>query len=485
VYNARVLYRSSVVEIYEDGSDVVMATAAELENYLTMAKTTLRVTADTVDLLKRNGASSEEILQYLLDQTAMQAEQFDENFTGLYAYIDGEYMDGLGWEPPEGYDPVKRDWYTTVVAGGGEVVIVSPYLDAQTGDIVITVGKSISPGNVVCLDVIVNHIQEVTERVDIAGKGFGMVVNDDGFIVAHRDRELNGQNVSDVYGPEALERITEAAEESFDVTIDGEDYTLFVHPIMEQWTDVIVIDNTELYESVHSQLAISILIFLVTFWLIAFFYYFGYKNEQANSRKVEELNMQVVTALAEAIDAKDEYTNGHSARVAKYSRMIASRAGYSESRRNEIYMMALLHDVGKIGIPDEVIRKPGKLTEEEYGLIKSHPVIGSRILGNIKERPELATGARWHHERFDGSGYPDGLAGETIPEEARIIAVADAYDAMTSRRSYRDVMTQEKVRSELEEGSGTQFDPQFAKIMIRLIDEDKAFTLRENGGQTE
>jgi HD-GYP domain-containing protein (c-di-GMP phosphodiesterase class II) len=126
-----------------------------------------------------------------------------------------------------------------------------------------------------------------------------------------------------------------------------------------------------------------------------------------------------------------------------------------------------------------VINKPSKLTDEEFELIKKHPVIGNSILGSIKERPKLATGARWHHERYGGGGYPDGIAGEQIPEEARIIAVADAYDAMTSRRSYRDMMPQDKVRSEIEKGMNTQFDPRFARIMLQMIDEDTDYSMRE------
>ena len=214
--------------------------------------------------------------------------------------------------------------------------------------------------------------------------------------------------------------------------------------------------------------------------MMTFFYYSGYKIEQHNNKKMEELNREVVTALAEAIDAKDAYTNGHSSRVAKYSRMIASKLGYPEAELNEIYMMGLLHDIGKIGVPDEVINKTEKLTDEEYEMIKAHPVIGSKILESIKANPRLSTGARWHHERYDGRGYPDGLSGENIPEEARIIAVADAYDAMTSTRSYRGVMPQEKVRREIENGIGSQFDPRFAKIMLGLIDEDKNFTMKES-----
>lgn len=199
-------------------------------------------------------------------------------------------------------------------------------------------------------------------------------------------------------------------------------------------------------------------------------------------KKTEEnrkLFVHVVKSLAGAIDAKDSYTNGHSERVARYSKEIARRYGYSEKKQTDIYMMGLLHDVGKIGVPDEVINKPARLTVEEFQEIKKHPSMGSRILHNIEEMPELATGARWHHEKYDGSGYPDGLKGDEIPEEARIIAVADAYDAMTSNRSYRNVMPQEKVKSEILRCAGKQFDPVFAKIMADMIDEDTEYSMRE------
>ena len=187
-------------------------------------------------------------------------------------------------------------------------------------------------------------------------------------------------------------------------------------------------------------------------------------------------SVHIVQTLAEAIDAKDTYTHGHSSRVAEYSREIARRAGYSESAQNEIYMMGLLHDVGKIGISDAVINKPGRLDDAEFEQIKTHPGMGAKILGSM---PELVTGARSHHERFDGKGYPDGLEGHAIPEEARIIAVADAYDAMTSNRSYRRGMAQSAVREQIERGKGTQFDPRFADIMIAMIDEDREYSMRE------
>lgn len=198
------------------------------------------------------------------------------------------------------------------------------------------------------------------------------------------------------------------------------------------------------------------------------------------TKENERLSLHVIQTLADAIDAKDTYTNGHSVRVATYSKELAKRAGYSEKEQSEIYMMGLLHDVGKIGVPDAVINKPARLTDDEFELIKNHPVMGARILKNIKELPKLATGARWHHEKYDGTGYPDRLSGTDIPEEARIIAVADAYDAMTSHRSYRDVLPQGVVLEEIEKGKGTQFDPDFADIMIGMIREDAGYTMRED-----
>ena len=196
-------------------------------------------------------------------------------------------------------------------------------------------------------------------------------------------------------------------------------------------------------------------------------------------RQVEKLSEEIMKTLANTIDAKDKYTNGHSVRVAVYSKEIAKRCGKSPKEQKEIYHMGLLHDIGKIGVPDTIINKRDRLTDEEYAAVRLHPEIGSDILKTIEQIPDIMMGARWHHERYDGNGYPDGLKGEEIPECARIIGVADAYDAMTSKRSYRDILPQEVVRSELEKGKGTQFDPLFAEIMIQMIDDDIRYTMRE------
>ena len=200
-------------------------------------------------------------------------------------------------------------------------------------------------------------------------------------------------------------------------------------------------------------------------------------KEQKNMRRMV---MQSASALASAIDAKDRYTHGHSRRVAEYSEMIAEMYGKTDSECRDIYLAGLLHDVGKIGIPDGIINKDGRLTDEEFEIIKTHPAIGAGILKKMDTAPFISIGAHYHHERYDGRGYPEGLKGEEIPEIARIIAVADAYDAMTSKRSYRDRLPQEVVRSEIEKGRGTQFDPKFAEIMLGLMDRDTDYQLQQD-----
>ena len=202
---------------------------------------------------------------------------------------------------------------------------------------------------------------------------------------------------------------------------------------------------------------------------------------EESRRKHEVLSLQVVKTLASAIDAKDRYTNGHSSRVAKYSKEIALRTGKPVEFQEEIYFVALLHDIGKIGVPDNILNKNSELTDSEYETIKQHPSIGVEILKNITEMPNIEIGAHYHHERYDGKGYPEGISGDDIPEIARIIAVADAYDAMTSRRSYRTALSQSAVREELVKERGRQCDPLFADVMLKMIDEDVHYEMRDDG----
>ena len=200
------------------------------------------------------------------------------------------------------------------------------------------------------------------------------------------------------------------------------------------------------------------------------------------TERADRLSLEMMIALSKTVDAKDHYTNGHSGRVAEYSAEIARRMGKTPDEQEKIYEMGLMHDIGKIGVSEEIINKTSRLTDEEFAQIKKHTVIGYDILSSITEMPGLASGARSHHERYDGSGYPDGLKGRDIPEAARIICVADCYDAMTSTRTYSKPRAQEAVRAEIERCSGSQFDPDIAAVMIKMIDDDTGYKMNEQGG---
>lgn len=183
---------------------------------------------------------------------------------------------------------------------------------------------------------------------------------------------------------------------------------------------------------------------------------------------VDDLH-EVVDALAAAVDAKDSYTCGHSERVAEISLAIAKEMNLSHEEQYLIHIGAHLHDVGKIGIPDAVISKPGRLTNEEFTLIKEHPIIGYHIVSKVKILQTVSLIVRHHHERIDGGGYPDGLAGETIPLGARIVAVADAFDAMTTTRTYKASMSIPEALQELINCSGTQFDRDVVEVFVKIM----------------
>lgn len=184
------------------------------------------------------------------------------------------------------------------------------------------------------------------------------------------------------------------------------------------------------------------------------------------SRDLNELFYKTIKAISSALDAKDPYTHGHSYRVTLYSMILASKINSSKGFIEEIETAGLLHDIGKIGIPQSILCKPGKLTDEEYDIMKKHPEQGERMIINVKQLSQISVWLKAHHERWDGRGYPSGLKGEEIPLSARIIALADTYDAMTSTRSYRKALSHEDAIAEIQRCSGSQFDPNLAQVFL-------------------
>lgn len=188
--------------------------------------------------------------------------------------------------------------------------------------------------------------------------------------------------------------------------------------------------------------------------------------------KLEKAYLETVEILRLTVEAKDSYTRGHSDRVSEYSELIGKKLGLSETDLKTLKLGGLFHDIGKIGIPDAILLKTSKLSDDEYSEIKNHPAIGAHILSNATTFQDIIPIVKHHHERFDGRGYPGKLQGSEIPYLARIAAVADSFDAMNSRRSYRDSLPLETIREEIINNSGTQFDPDIAKVFIEILDNE-------------
>lgn len=487
-YMMTTFYNNARKDALALGESTLAQEKEQAERYLNRALDIIQITSMEIEYLLRKDADSAVILDFLENETDYYMNSVDEDFTGVYGWIGGEYLDGIGWVPEDGYVPTERVWYTDAVMADGEPVMIPPYLDAQTGTIMISLSRMLYDGeSVISLDISMDTLQRLTEQINLSGHGYGFIIDRDGFVVAHSDAVEKGKEYDeDAEKRELVNRIVASGGESFDMVLDGEKITVFSDRILNDWYVVMVVDNRGLYSDLSRIMVQSALMCLVVFLGIVLFCLVEMRRSnlymvklQESRRELEQLNETVLQVLARTIDAKDKYTRGHSMRVANYSRELARRMGKNKREQERIYRAALLHDVGKIRIPDEILSKPGKLTDEEYAYIKLHPVSGYHILKSFSKDQMIATAAKFHHERYDGKGYPGGLAGKNIPEHARIIGVADAYDAMASNRSYRSALPQSVIRSELVAGRGTQFDPEIVEIMLQIMDEDTEYHLRQ------
>ncbi len=236
------------------------------------------------------------------------------------------------------------------------------------------------------------------------------------------------------------------------------------------------------------RIAVIACIFLIGCFLLGMRLYIGARRADEMESLIERqkrdkaLTHEIIEAFAKVVDLKDAYTQGHSFRVAKYTEMLARELGYDDETVEKYRNIALMHDIGKVGVPDSVLNKPGKLTDEEFSLIKSHTARGYEVLENISIMPEIAIGAHAHHERPDGKGYPLGLKGEETPRVAQIIAVADCFDAMYSNRPYRSRMNFDKVVSIIRESSGTQLTSDVVDAFLRLVEKGEFRDSDDHGG---
>lgn len=460
-----------------------------LNKFIDKSNHILLLSAFTVEHMLLSGSSNEDIKKFLVSELKKYNTEINHNYIDVYGYIRGELISGSNWVPPIDYIPTKREWFTSAKKSFGSVVFTSTYKDARTGKLLISISKELYEGSVLTVDVLLDEIQEISKHINLEGMGYGVVLDYTGLVIAHSNEAENGINYkTETDNKQFLDKLLKSRdEERFEATIDGTKYFVFANKLMNNWSIAMLIDETKLNANLFDILYKNVLICFILFTLVVLFLTFYFKKVdrymnyyKMSCQKADSFYRTIMTTLTKAIDAKDRYTNGHSVRVAQYALEIAKRMGKSQEEQQNIYYAALLHDVGKIHIPDSIINKPSRLDDEEWEYMKLHSTYSFLILKDIKPNELIAVGAKWHHERYDGQGYPDGLAGEEIPEIARIIAVADAYDAMTSNRSYRKLMTQEKVRSEILNGLGKQFDPYIGRIMLSMISEDSNFLMRHD-----
>ena len=319
-YTTHVIENVSVANIREVGEDRISAAAAELENYLGTAKSTLWVTADTVDHMVRAGASVQDARDYIMEETQNQKLHFDVNITGFYGYVSGEYIDGLAWVPPENYDPTRRDWYRDALDAKGEAIIVSPYVDAQTDDMVISISRMLSNGtDVVSVDVMMNHIQEIVSELQIKEKGYGFIVDRNGKLIAHRDREKQGRYLTEEEDKLVLfDKILEVQNGYIGFTEESQQSTAFVRQITDQWYVVILISNNELMAEMREQLIINVLISVAILMLIIIFFLIGRRTEKNYTRRIEEMR-------------DEEQKQAYEARALKLEKEAADRANQAKS----------------------------------------------------------------------------------------------------------------------------------------------------------
>lgn len=290
---------------------------------------------------------------------------------------------------------------------------------------------------------------------------------------------VDGESLVAMLKGDYLVYIPSSSMNAMEVPIEGNEATtpgciLYV-AIGESLKDSVLTIDYRFHRLLTSEPLFWISVGLLFVWIVGVMAYLltaaqirKYQERHERDNKIINESIETFTGF---IDAKDPYTNGHSKRVAIYTRLIAKEFGYEGEELDRVYYIALLHDCGKIGVPDNILGKPGKLTDEEFAILKSHSQRGGEILSRFKTLEDVDKGARYHHERYDGRGYPEGLAGEQIPFIARMICVADSFDAMNTNRVYRNKLTMETILQEIESNKGKQFDPQVADVMLRLIRE--------------
>lgn len=505
------------------GEITVKERAETLNNFLLKGKEMMESTSQSVDYMIQEGRTEEEILHFLEFSSQAYANRMSENFTGIYGVVNNVYLDGVGWVPDEDYIPQKRLWYTEAIEGAGEPVIGSPYVDAQTNQVIISISQMLSNDKgVMSMDIAMDEMQVLAKDIHLNDSGYGFIIDKTGFVAAHSDEKQKGKNYLtdedfiETDMQKLAREILDSSKNSFDFSINSENCMIFRQIVENDWYVIMVINTTDLFEKVEANLFRNIIVSLLVFIMVGYFCTTSYQNRikaqlYANELKAYQLTLEervleqtqkiqkqatemikmqedVIEGMATLIESRDMNTGEHVKNTKHYVYMIANYM-YENGIHKElvdgefvdkISNAAALHDVGKIKISDLILNKPGRLTAEEFEVMKTHSVLGSEMVHNIlgehadEKLLHIATDmAKYHHEKWDGSGYPEGRKGEEIPLAARIMAVADVFDALISKRVYKDSMNVDEAYAILNKDAGTHFDPQVVEVFNIFREEIK------------
>lgn len=516
IYTFSSFYNVAKEDAITIGETAVKERAENLNNFFIQSVEVINVTEHMVDYMLRHGHDAREIEEFLVAASEDFAERINENFTGIYGWIDETYVDGVGWVPDEGYVPTERIWYTEAVKANGEAVMVAPYVDAQTHEVIISLAEMLPNGkDVVSLDIILNGVQGIAENINLNGNGYGFILDQNGMVVAHSDAKERGKNylIDEEYQNSDINNVMKGISEKdshyMKTKIDGKNCIVFSEKVDYDWYVVMVINSSELFAKVERVLFINIILSLLVFGMVAYFCTVSHHNKMKSLHYAEELKQyqrtledrvleqtreirkqseemirmqeDVIEGMATLIESRDGNTGEHVRNTKKYVSMIVREMQKKElhtdivvnSYINKLVNAAALHDVGKIKISDLILNKPARLDKEEYEIMKTHSSEGGDIVQLIlgdhadEELVEIARDvAKYHHERWDGKGYPEGLKGEEIPLAARIMAVADVFDALISKRVYKDKLPISKAFDMIEEEAGKQFDPEVVELFL-------------------
>ncbi len=313
-FNFLSFYKNAVSNMESVGTSSLNAEISEIKAYLAQGMNTLRVTSDNVDYMLEQDITPDEIEQYLKFETVKFTNEIDENFTGVYGYINGQYVDGSDWIPPDDYVPTERDWYIAAAEGNGDIVVVPPYVDADTNEVIISVCCLLDDGeSVISLDIVLNHIQDITEKINLNDMGYAFIVDDNGLVIAHNDRNEVGNNYSE--DNEMLELLEKAKEsEYFNTKLDGESIYVFTGKATDDWRVVMVISSSKFLKSSRDVLVRNILIVIVVYAAVIFFSIFAFRKMKESMEELNEKQKQVENANKNLEHSKDvinkiAYTN--------------------------------------------------------------------------------------------------------------------------------------------------------------------------------